>query len=124
MDRQRASGTTVPGNIQVVGYKGVLCIVDIESIDRFTIPIVGGYFVHRLFRMPFVEWSSFDQLGQPAPGMDALVQFLTTHHVIPKVPGNTISVKLTSNDLEMTAKRASPEPSTTQLPPKERIFHL
>ena len=127
-------GKVIHGRVQVVGQQNVLCIVEIDSFDTFTIPLVGGYFYHRLFRLPFVNWTSFDVLGQEDVGLNALVDFISTNHVIPKagfqinahfsknyqfetlskIPGNTVVVSVPT----VNEKRTSPEPSTV-IPPKE-----
>ena len=113
LDRLLVHGQVVPAEVNVVGQRGVMCIVSIQNVDRFTIPIYASFLYHRLVRLPLCEWTSYDALGQPYPGLSALVEFLSTHHVIPMIPGNSFVVTQTVPDvmdMDTSHKRVSPQP--------------
>ena len=121
LDNLLAEGRVVPASVHVVGQRGVLCIVSIENIDRFTIPIPASFLYHRLDRLPLVTWTSYDIFGQPSPGLSALAEFLSTHHVIPMIPGNSIVVtKEVPKPVPMdtSQKRVSPPPADVLAPSK------
>ena len=82
-DQLLGTGTISCGVVTVVGENGVLCTVNLPGLDQFQIPLTGSFHYHRLQSMPFVEWISLTQCGEEAPGLTALSEFISTHHLVP-----------------------------------------
>ena len=83
MDQYFGTGTMACGVVTVVGENGVLCTVNLPGMDQFQIPLTANFHYHRLVGLPFVEWVSLTQYGEQEPGLKALTDFISTHHLVP-----------------------------------------
>ena len=96
LDQHLETGTISVGVVTVVGEDNILCTVKLPNMELFTIPLVANFHFHRLQALPFVEWTSITQYGEEMVGLDALTEFIATHHLVPDLPEPEVTADATT----------------------------